>query len=121
MNLVVVEGDKLGTREGRAEIPGSAGATFCASTGRPKSTSPELPGRTAITKIHLIQGSVFFRVRDLDREKNLRIHTPDASFYDEAGLYRLDVSSNSRTDLSVYSGQAEAAGEDGSVLVRSGK
>ncbi len=122
VNLVVVEGDKLGTREGRAEIQLGRG-NILRLDRETQVDLAGLPGRDGDpTKIHLIQGSVFFRVRDLDREKNLQIHTPDASFYVlEAGLYRLDVSSNSRTDLSVYSGQAEAAGEDGSVLVRSGE
>ena len=122
VNLVIVEGDKLGTREGRAEIQLGRGNILRLDRETQVDVAG-LPGRDGDpTKIHLLQGSVFFRVRDMDRERNLQIHTPDASFYIlEAGLYRLDVASNSRTELSVYSGQAEAAGEDGSVLVRSGE
>jgi hypothetical protein len=122
VNLVVVEGDKLGTREGRAEIQLGRG-NILRLDRETQIDIAGLPGRDGDpTKIHLLNGSVFFRVRDVDQEKNLQLHTPDASFYIlEAGLFRVDVQGNHQTVFSVLSGQAEAAGEDGSVLVQSGE
>ncbi|MCK7527626.1 MAG: hypothetical protein MZV64_63460 [Ignavibacteriales bacterium] len=53
-------------------------------------------------------------------DKGVEIHTPDASFYVlEEGLYRFDVALDRDTRASVREGSLEAAGEDGSVLVRS--
>ncbi len=122
VNLVIVAGDKLGTREGRAEIQLGRG-NILRLDRETQVDIAGLPGRDGDpTKIHLLQGSVFFRVRSVDREKNLQIHTPDASYYIlEAGLFRVDVRSNRQTEFSVLSGQAEAAGEDGSVLIQSGE
>ncbi len=122
VNLVVVAGDKLGTRDGRAEIQLGRGNVLRLDLNTQIDVAG-LPSRDGDpTKIHLLGGSVYFRVRELDREKNLQIHTPDASIYIlEPGLFRIDVRDNRRTEFAVYSGQAEAAGEDGSVLVQSGE
>jgi len=122
VNLVVVQGDKLGTRDGRAEIQLGLGNILRLD----RDTQVDIIGLPSRdndpTKLHVLSGSVFFRVRSVDREKNLQIHTADASFYIlEAGLYRVTVLDDRETEFSVLSGQAEAAGEDGSVLVRDGE
>jgi hypothetical protein len=122
VNLVVVQGDKLGTRDGRAEIQLGLGNILRLDRDS-QVDIVGLPSRDGDpTKFHLLSGSVFFRVRSVDREKNLQIHTADASIYIlEAGLYRATVLNDRETEFSVLSGQAEAAGEDGSVLVRAGE
>jgi len=122
VNLVVVQGDKLGTRDGRAEIQLGRG-NFLRLDRDTQVDIVGLPSRdNDPTKLHVLSGSVFFRVRSVDQEKNLQIHTADASFYIlEAGLYRVTVLDDRETEFSVLSGQAEAAGEDGSVLVRDGE
>jgi hypothetical protein len=122
VNLVVVQGDKLGTRDGRAEIQLGRGNILRLD----RDTQVDIVGLPSRdndpTKLHVLSGSVFFRVRSVDQEKNLQIHTADASFYIlEAGLYRVTVLDDRETEFSVLSGQAEAAGEDGSVLVRDGE
>lgn len=122
VNLVVVEGDKIGTNVGRVEIQLGRrnylrldDYTQVDVVNLPRSDSDP-------TKLHLLSGSIFLRINSLDREKNFEIHTPDASFYlMEEGLYRVDVRDNRETEFSVWSGSAEAAGEEGSVLVRSGE
>ncbi|MBN1939922.1 MAG: FecR domain-containing protein, partial [Candidatus Aminicenantes bacterium] len=122
VNLVVVAGDKLGTRDGRAEIQLGRGNVLRLDANTQVDVAG-LPSRDGDpTKIHLLNGSVYFRVRELDLEKNIQVHTPDASFYIlEPGLFRVDVRDNRRSELSVYSGGVEAAGEGGSVLVRAGE
>ena len=122
VNLVIVQGDKLGTRDGRAEIQLGRGNILRLD----RDTQVDIVGLPSRdddpTKLHVLSGSVYFRVRSVDREKNLQIHTADASFYIlEDGLYRVTVLDDRETEFSVLSGQAEAAGEDGSVLVRAGE
>jgi hypothetical protein len=122
VNLVVVEGDKIGAKDGRAEI--QLGLRNYLRLDRDTQVDvAELPRQdNGPTKLHLLAGSVFLRVNSLDRERNFEIHTPDASFYIlKEGLYRVDVRENRETEFSVYSGEAEAAGEEGSVLVQSGE
>jgi len=122
VNLVIVEGDKLGTKNGRLEIQLGRrnhlrlnDFTQVDIAALPKSDSDP-------TKIHLLSGSIFVRIGSLDREKSFEIHTPDASFYVmEAGLYRVDIGADKNTEFRVFSGSAEAAGEEGSVLVKEGE
>ena len=120
VNLPVVEGDKLGTREGRAEIhfgrknylriDGHSQLDF---VGLPKEGNDEI-------KLHLLAGSIFLRVSYVDEDMSFGIHTPDASFYIvKEGLYRFNVRENRETELMVYEGAVEAAGEEGSLLVES--
>ncbi len=122
VNLVVIEGDKLGTRDGRAEI--QLGRRNYLRLDRDTLLDViKLPSRDGdLTKLHLLSGSIYVRVNNLDREKNFEIHTPDASFYlMEEGLYRIDVLDGEETEIRAFSGSAEAAAEEGSVLVQSGE
>jgi hypothetical protein len=122
VNLVVVAGDKLGTRDGRAEIQLGRGNVLRLDRDTQIDLAG-LPGRDGDpTNIHILAGSVFIRVRNADGEKDLQIHSPDASFYVlEPGLYRVDVRDNERTEFASFSGRAEAAGEEGSLEVESGE
>jgi len=122
LNLVVVEGDKIGTKDGRVEIQ-LGRRNYLRLDGSTQVDVVALPGGDGDpTKLHLLSGSIYVRINNLTREKNFEIHTPDASFYlMEEGLYRVDVRDNRETEFSVWSGSAEAAGEEGSVLVRSGE
>jgi hypothetical protein len=122
VNLVVVTGDKLGTKDGRLEIQ-LGNRKYLRLDNYTQIDVVNLPTRDGDpTKIHVLSGSAFVRVNNLEGEKSFEIHSPDASFYLLAeGLYRVDVRENRETEFSVLSGQAEAAGEEGSVLVKSGE
>jgi hypothetical protein len=120
INLAISEGDKLGTREGRVEIQFGGGNYLRAD----RSTQVEfakLPHQQGDPyKLHLLSGSIFLRVGSMDTDKAFEIHSPDASFYVlEAGLYRLNLIGDKQTELQVISGSCEAAGEGGSVVVKS--
>lgn len=119
VNLPVVGGDKLGTREGRAEIHFGR-KNYLRIDSHTQVDFAELPreGNDQI-KLHLLSGSIYLRINFLEREKDIEIHTPDASFYilDE-GLYRFDIR-DEESDLYVFEGSVEAAGEEGSLLVSS--
>ena len=120
VNLPVVEGDKLGTREGRAEIHFGR-KNYLRISSNTQIDFIELPrkGDDKI-KLHLLSGNIYLRISFLEAEKDFEIHTPDASFYIlEEGLYRFDVRENKETELFVYEGSVEAAGEEGSAIVKS--
>lgn len=120
VNLAVVEGDKLGTREGRAEVHFGR-RNYLRIDSHSQLDFVELPVRgDDSVMLNLLSGSLFLRIRFLEKEKSFEIHTPDVSFYIlEEGLYRVDVRENRETELFVYEGTMEAAGEEGSLLVES--
>jgi hypothetical protein len=118
VNLPVVEGDKLGTREGRAEIHFGK-KNYLRVDNYTQVDFATLPRRGYDQiKLHVLSGNIYLRINFLEREKDFEIHTPDGSFYIlDVGLYRLNVRENQETELLVYSGAVEAAGEEGSLLV----
>jgi hypothetical protein len=122
VNLPVVEGDKLGTNDGRAEIHFGK-SNYLRVDQYTQIDFVRLPrmGDDSVS-LHLFSGNIYLRVNTLDREREFELHTPDGSFYVlEEGLYRFEVSGNQETFLDVVEGTVEAAGEEGSELVRSGE
>lgn len=120
VNLPLVEDDKLGTQEGRAEVHFGQ-RNYLRISGFTQIDFANLPDRGDNTiKLHLLSGEIFLRINFLENEKDFEINTPDASFYIlEEGLYHFYVRENRETELSVYEGAVEAAGEEGSLLVQS--
>jgi len=118
VNLPVVENDKLGSRDGRAEIHFGRKNylridryTHVDFAGLPRKGYDQV-------KLNLLSGNIYLRVSFLGREKDFEVHTPDASYYIlEEGLYQFKVVENSETEIHVVEGAVEAAGEEGSVLV----
>lgn len=119
VNLPIVEGDKLGSREGRAEIHFGR-KNYLRVNDNTQIDFATLPRRAQDQiKLHLLTGSIFLRISFLVEEKSFEIHTPDASFYIlDVGLYRLNVRENVETEIFVYDGAVEAAAEEGSLLVK---
>lgn len=118
VNLPIVEGDKLGTREGRAEIHfGRKNYLRIDSFTQIDFIALPREGKDEL-KLHVLSGNIFLRVSFLDEGTTFDVHTPDGSFYVlEEGLYRLSVSESKETEVFVYEGSIEAAGEEGSLLV----
>lgn len=119
VNLAVIEGDKLGTKEGRAEIQFGR-RNYLRLDNFTQIDFVNLPQEDGEeTKLHLLSGCIYLRINFLGKEKGFSIHTPDASFYilDE-GLYRVDVRENKETEFAVIDGEAEVAGEEGSHLLK---
>jgi len=119
INMPIAQGDRVGTTDGRAEVFFGKGK-YIRLDNETKIDFINLPklGNDLI-QIRIWSGHVYFRVNSLNREKSLEIHTPDVSIYilDE-GLYRIDVKENQETELLVFKGLIEAAGESGSVLIK---
>ena len=118
VNLPLVQGDKLGTRDGRAEIQFGK-SNYLRIDANTQLDFKGLPQRDGdATSLHLLAGRIYLRVAFLDREKAFEIHTPDGSFYVlDQGLYRFEVSQSRETEVFVLDGSLEAAGQEGSVQV----
>jgi len=119
VNLALIQGDKMGTDSGQAEIHfGRRNYLRLDDNTRIEFAVLPTEGDERI-KLHLTEGSAYLRVSRLAVDKGIEVHTPDASFYVlEEGLYRFDVRIDRETQASVREGSLEAAAEDGSVLVR---
>ncbi|MDH4197215.1 MAG: hypothetical protein OEW05_07410 [Candidatus Aminicenantes bacterium] len=118
VNLALIEGDRLGTRDGLAEVQFSL-RNYLRIDRDTQVEFATLPreGDDRI-QIRLLEGSLYLRVRAQAEEKGIEVHTPDASYYVLAeGLYRFDVRGGA-TEVFVEEGELEAAGEEGSLLVR---
>ncbi|MGM0466422.1 MAG: DUF6600 domain-containing protein [Acidobacteriota bacterium] len=118
VNLALIQGDKIGTREGRTEIHIGEGNYIRID----RDTQIELvrmPDRSEdVTGIHLLSGNIFLRVNFLSDEKFMEVHTPDTSLYIlEEGLYYLTIKQGKQTEIRIFEGGAEAAGEEGSLLL----
>lgn len=120
VNLALVQGDKMGTERGQAEIHfGRRNYFRLDENTRVEFAILPREGEEFI-KIHLLEGRAYLRVSALVEDKSIEIHTPDASFYVlEEGLFRFDVKAAHMTEVFVHEGSLEAAAEGGSVAVRS--
>lgn len=118
VNMPVTEGDRVGTTEGRAEIYMGKG-NYLRLDQYTKLDFLDLPNpESDVAGIQVWRGNIFFSILSLKREKMIEIHTEDASLYVlETGLYRIDVKED-KTEIFVFRGLLEAAGETGSVLIR---
>lgn len=119
VNMPVTEGDRVGTTEGRAEIYLGSG-TYLRLDHNTKIDFTSLPRRgNDASQVRVWSGNVYFSVKNLDEEKDIEIHTSDVSVYIlDPGLYRIDVREDAETEIFVFHGILEAAGESGSVLVK---
>ncbi len=119
VNLALVQGDKMGTEIGQAEVHFGR-RNYLRLSDNTKVEFAVLPqeGDERI-KLHITEGSAYLRVSYLAVDKGIEVHTPDASYYIlEEGLYRFDVRLDRETVVFVHEGSLEAAAADGSVLVR---
>jgi hypothetical protein len=118
VNMPVTEGDRMGTTEGRAEIHMGRGK-YLRLDWHTKMDFLTLPNPVNdLTCIQIWRGNIFLSIPSLKKEKAIEIHTEDASLYVlEPGLYRIDVK-ESETEIFVFNGLLEAAGETGSVLIK---
>jgi hypothetical protein len=120
INMPIEEGNRLGTTDGRAELY-LGKRTFLRLDNNTKVEILNFPKKGSdLTRLNVLKGNVYLSVGRLDEEKSIELHTPDSSFYVLSdGLFRVDVYENKKTDIFVFYGVVEAAGEEGSVLIKS--
>lgn len=118
VNLALVEGDRIASREGRAEVDLGKKNFLRLDNGTEVEISNLPRSGDDRTRLHLLSGRLYLRVNSLDQEKSIEVHSPDASYYVlEPGLYRFEARPNAQTELAVLEGSIEAAGEEGSQLI----
>lgn len=120
LNMPISEGDRVSTTDGRAEIALGRN-NYVRLDENTKTDFVNLPKReNEFTRVRVWAGNIYLSVNSMEKEKSIEIHTTDASFYIlDKGLYRVDVRENRETEVFVYRGLIEAAGEEGSVLLKS--
>ena len=119
LNTPLAEGDRIGTTDGRLEIH-LGKRIFLRLDQNTKIDFAALPKRDSdLIRIRQWSGHLYLDAGTLTREKQIEILTNDATFYIlDPGLYRIDVRPNGETEILVFRGLVEAAGADGSLLVK---
>jgi hypothetical protein len=119
LNMPISEGDRIGTSDGRVEVHFGRG-NYIRLDSETKLDVLNLPKKTDdIARFRVWSGNAFLVVGTLKTEKAIELHTADSSFYVlERGVYRVDVRENKDTEIQVYSGLLEVAGEEGSTLLK---
>lgn len=119
VNIPITEGDRLNSTDGRAEIYLGNG-NYIRLDKETKIDFMNLPKKGYdLTRVRVWAGNVYFHVMALEKEKSIEIHTSDVSIYVlDVGLYRIDVRQDRETEIFVFEGMVEAAGESGSVLIK---
>ncbi len=119
LNSPISEGDRLGTSEGRMEVHFGRG-NYIRLDNDSKLDVLNLPKKgDDIVRMRVWSGSMYLVVSNLAKEKGIEIHTADSSFYVlDKGIYRVNVRENRDTEVLVFRGLIEAAGEGGSTLIK---
>ena len=119
INMPIAEGDRIGTTDGRAEIHIGQG-NYLRLDRNTKVDFLRLPTiEDSLIQIQIWSGNVYLSIQNLEREKEIEIHTPDVSVYVlDIGLFRVDVRTSAETEIFVFNGLVEAAGESGSNLIK---
>ncbi len=119
VNMPISEGDRVGTTDGRAEIFLGNG-NYIRLDNNTKIDFERFPKQDdPLFQFQVWSGNIYLSVRTLENEKDIEIHTSDVSVYMlDTGLYRIDVRPNAETEIFVFNGLVEAAGESGSVLIK---
>jgi hypothetical protein len=119
VNMPIAEGDRIGTTDGRVEIY-LGKKNYLRLDQNAKVDFLNLPKNNAnFIRVRQWAGNIYLDVAVLEKEKAIEVLTSDATFYIlDKGLYRIDVNENKETEILVFSGMAEASGENGSMLVK---
>jgi hypothetical protein len=122
LNMPISEGDRIGTSDGRAEIHFGKG-NYIRLDDETKLDVLNLPKKDDdITRLRVWSGNIYLVVGTLNKEKGIELHTADSSFYVlDRGIYRVDVRENRDTEIQVFEGLIEVAGEAGSSLLKAGQ
>jgi FecR protein len=119
LNMPISQGDRIGTSDGRVEVHFGRG-NYVRLDGETKVDILNLPKKDDdIARFRVWSGNIFLVVGTLRKEKGIELHTADSSFYVlDKGVYRVGVRENKDTEILVYQGLIEVAGEDGSSLLK---
>jgi hypothetical protein len=119
LGMQLIEGDRIGTTDGRLEIE-LGNKNYVRLDNDTKIDLTRLPRKgSRFTQLRLWTGNAIISLHSWENEKYLEMNTPDVTAYFlDRGVYRLDVKENSETQIHVFSGLLEAAGEADSILLK---
>jgi hypothetical protein len=120
LNAPLEDGNIVATAGGRAEVYFGK-SNYIRLDDNTRLEIVTLPKKDSNqVRLRVSNGSAYLSIYNLDQEKSIEVHTADASFYVLGeGLYRIDVHKNKKTDMLVFHGLIEAAGEEGSQVLKS--
>jgi hypothetical protein len=119
INLPIFEKDSAGTTDGRLEVyMGRLNyLRFDYDTEVVFDKVPALQKTELSLKV--LRGGIYLDIENLDYERDIEIQTADCGvFLLDRGAYRINVSEGGRTEIYVYDGIAEVAGDNYSRNVR---
>lgn len=119
INLPIFEKDVAGTTDGRLEVYlGRLNyLRLDYDTEVVFNAVPQL--RKTDLAIRVVKGGIYLDVENLDFERDIEIQTPDCGvFLLDKGVYRVNVNELGRTEIYVYDGVAEVAGDSYNRKVR---
>lgn len=119
INLPVFEKDTVGTTEGRLELY-LGRLNYLRLDYDTEIEFVKVPAlRTTGMTIRIKRGGIYLDIENLDYEKDVEVQTPDCGvFLLDKGLYRVNVNEGGKTEVYVYDGTAEVAGDDYSRNLR---
>lgn len=113
VNLPIFEKDVAGTTDGRLEVYlGRLNYLRLDYDSEVQFNAvPQL--RKTDMAIRVIKGGIYLDIENLDFERDIEIQTPDCGvFLLDKGVYRINVNEGGRTEIYVYDGVAEVAGDN---------
>ncbi|MCI0470361.1 MAG: hypothetical protein L0Y73_01740, partial [Candidatus Aminicenantes bacterium] len=122
VNLPVFDKDTVGTTEGRIELYlGSLNyLRLDFDTEIEFEKAPAL--RTTGMVVRINKGGIYLNIDTLEYEKDIEIQTPGCGvFLLDKGAYRIDVHESGKTDVFVFEGAAEVAGDNESKNLIAGQ
>ncbi|RLE03097.1 MAG: hypothetical protein DRI99_02415 [Candidatus Aminicenantes bacterium] len=122
INAPLIAGDRLATTEGRAEVYLSRSNYLRLDEyTKVDLLHLPLPGEGGI-RLNVWTGNVYLSIGYVTENNEIVIQTPDANvFILQEGLYRIDVREEEASEIFVFKGVIEVAGNEESLLLKEGQ
>ncbi|MFC2146290.1 DUF6600 domain-containing protein, partial [Acidobacteriota bacterium] len=119
INLPIFEKDTAGTTDGRLEVY-MGRLNYLRLDYDTEVVFDKVPAlRKTDLSLKVIHGGIYLDIENLDYERDIEVQTPDCGvFVLDRGAYRINVNEEGRTEIYVYDGIAEVAGDNYSRNVR---
>lgn len=119
INLPIFEKDTAGTTDGRLEVY-MGRLNYLRLDYDTEVVFDKVPTlRKTDLSVKVLRGGIYLDIENLDYERDIEVQTPDCGvFLLDRGAYRINVSEGGRTEVYVYDGIAEVAGDNYSRNVR---
>jgi len=119
VNLPIFEKDTAGTTDGRMEVY-MGRLNYLRLDYDTEVVFDKVPAlRKTDLSLKVLRGGIYLDIENLDYERDIEIQTADCGvFLLDRGAYRINVSEGGQTEVYVYDGNAEVAGDNYNRNVR---